>query len=316
MTVASKLYVPNVADYLALGLDRIDWERSEIAVSGPFYPLRATAAGAATLTGTGAAPFTLNGLDFKVTVAGTLCTASFTDPDPYTLADALIFINAALTGATATGSGGKVLLTTTDTGTDATLLIGSGTANTELGFTALQHSWGVDTYTALLAGTYNYTDYDLSGEAGFWYRYRYISSTTGDYTEWFDVIQATEEMIVDLTEVCLCWVKVADLDGTGYDGIEVLIVNPTSAENVALSSSGYAIVGPRIVLTTNTNGYAETYLPRGATIDISIEGTSLIRRITLPTDEDSVNLLDSTFGTGDLFDVKTFNIPGAIRRTI
>lgn len=306
--------VPSPGYFTALGYTLWEWERSETVIGGAYYPLTAAAVTSAILTGTGVEAFALDGLELKIEVNGSLDTITFFGGDPWSAADVAVRCNAIFSAATAADDGtGKLKITNDGTGTGNTLKILNGTANAVLGFTENQHDWGLDEYPALTAAT-SYIYRDLSGIVGYWYRYRFRKPAGSFYTQWSNPYQAVDVELLDAADLCLCSVDLVNPDGTAMENCEILVTNPLLVGNLVLVGTSYVAIGPRISFVTDAEGHGEVSLIRNNAYDISVEGTGLVRRITVP-DAATANLLDPALGTDDLFEVQEFEIPGAIRRT-
>lgn len=308
------IYVPDAADLVSLGMDSIVWQRA-ISEDGTYIDLTAAAATAASLTGTVAQTFNLSGETFIVTIKSVTYTVTFTGTNPLTITDVVSQCNSVLPGTPASDESGKLKLTTSSTGTAETLEIGDGTANSILGFDEGDSSVGKATYTSLSGGQTVYSFTDESGDPDYWYRYRFIEDATDGYTDWHYPGQGYQASPVAVAKLCWGYVKLVDAGGVAYADIELLVVNVASADGVAVTGVDHNILGPRIATTTDDTGEAGVWLLRGSIVDISIEGTGLVRRVTIP-DAATVNLLDSSIADDDIFSVQTFDIPEAIRRSL
>lgn len=308
------IYVADADDLIGLGLDSIVWQRAT-SEDGTYVDLTATAATAATLTGTVAQTFNISGETFIASINGVTYTVTFTGTDPLTISDVVSQCNSVFPGTPASDEGGKLKLTTGSTGTSETLVIGDGTANSILGFDEDDSSIGKEAYVALAGGQTVYSFTDESGDPDYWYRYRFIEDATDGYTPWRYPGQGYQASPVAVSKLCWGYVKVVDTGGTAYSDVELLVVNVASADGVAVTGVDHNILGPRITATTDDAGEAGVWLLRGSIVDISIEGTGLVRRVTIP-DAATVNLLDSSIADDDIFSVQTFDIPEAIRRSL
>jgi hypothetical protein len=313
--VTNNVYIADADDFVALGYTKWQWQRSETIQAGPYEDLTAAVAAEAEIVGSNTNSFVVNGLTLKIEVKGTLYTVTYSGSDPISIADVVSQTDAVISAvADASDDNGALKITSTDTGTDATIEVMDGTGNTALGFTEGDIEHGLDAYPNLTAGTYNYTYIDQSGVTGYWYRYCFYNPTTGGTTQWSLGYQSSDDEVLDAADLCLCYVDLANPDGTAMSDMNIVISNIRSVDNFKLSGSNYAVMGNAITFTTDSNGHGETNLVRNLEVDIVIEGTGYVRRITIP-DASTANLLDSALGSGDMFEIQQFDIPSAIRRT-
>jgi hypothetical protein len=82
--------------------------------------------------------------------------------------------------------------------------------------------------------------------------------------------------------------------------------------------SGALVSGNQLTALTDASGVASFSLVRGMTVEVAIDGTSLVRQITVPEDpaEGVFNLLDPAIGPDDYFRVKHPDIQYAYKRTL
>jgi hypothetical protein len=202
-------------------------------------------------------------------------------------------------------------ISTTNSGTQFTLEIISGSAVTVLGFTNGQKSNGTAAFITLVGGTDQYEFDDGSGQASYYYRSRFVNTANGTYSAWSDWIQGTTGAAVDPAQLIIAKVKLAALDGTALPGKVIAIVN-TFQPNMA---DGYGIFGSTLTLETDGTGQAETTLVRGSLVDVIFSGTSIARRIRVPASGSEFDLLDSSLVVGDEFQIQRPDLPYAPRRS-
>jgi hypothetical protein len=295
------IHVPNVTQLTDAGLTHIELQRDD---GSGYVSITTAVATAPSVTGTRWERFDLEDKELLIYLDEAWYTVSFTDPNPYTASEAVAFVS--ISGLTASDVGGYVELAHDTVGISSVLKIGDATANDNLGFEVDTH-YGTDAHIALTTDTFYYFT-DPNGTVSSDYRYRFIND--GVYSDW---ISLTTEDGWDVTgaNVCLCYINAVDTDYTSLDDKEVKLSNIRSADGIEYEDKYLAGVSQTFTIS---DGFGCMFLPRGQMFDMSVDGTGLVRRITVP-DDTEVDLLDSTISEGDYFEVQTFNPPSAIRRS-
>jgi len=308
-----KIFVPEIANVLTL-FDQIQVQRSEAGTPySDAKDITAPAATVAVLVSTNEGPFAgLQGTDIKLKVdQGAEQTLTFVSANPISLANAIGEL-AAITDITASDDGsGKLKIESNELGTDSVLEITGGTALAILGFTVGQKDNGEDSNIPLVTAVSEYVYDDQSGAASFWYRTRFFNSTSQNVSSYSDWIQGSTGAAIDASFLIVGKVKLADVDGTALVGRDVTIVNVYSP----LSQDGYFLAGRSKTITTDGVGQAETTLIHGQIVDVIIEGTSMIRRIQVPSTGTEFDLMDPTLQQDDPFNIQVPDLPAAVRRT-
>jgi hypothetical protein len=307
-----KIFVPELANVLSL-FDKIEVQRS--VLGSPFADAAFTtgpAASAAVLVGTVEGPFSgLQGQTLKLKVdEGTEQTVTFTAANPVSLANVITEFNGDIVGAVADEDAGKLRITSAELGTDSVLEITGGTAVLTLGFTVGQKINGLDPRIALLPGVENYTYDDQSGLATNYYRSRYFNSISDNFSSWSDWILGSTGAAIDGSLLTVGQIKLADIDGQALVGAKVTVVNVY----LPVIAGGFFIAGRSKTMETDGTGQAQMTLVKGAQVDVIIEGTSVIRRILVPT-TNPFDLLDPSLQLDDPFGIKTPDLPAAVRRS-
>lgn len=312
-TITIKVYVSEI-DNVLLNFDRLQVQRSKLGT--PYTDaafITAESSEAPVLTGTEEGDFAgLNGKDLRVSVnGGAEQSVTFISADPISLTNALAEINASIVGLTADNDGtGKVELTGGLSGTGGTIEVTGGTAAAILGLSqVIVH--GKDQNIGLQAGVDEYTYADLSGEASYWYRIRYYNSTLGTYGGWSDWIQGTTGAALDASSLIMGRVYMSDIDGSALSGAFITLVNVYTP----LIADGYFVAGRSKQIETDGTGMAETALVRGMILDVIVEGTSIIRRIEVPSVGAEFDLLDPDLVLDDPFQIQVPDLPSAVRRS-
>ena len=315
-TVKLKIYVAELTNVMSL-YDVIAVQRSTTAppTTTP-VDLTDEVAAPAELIGTQEGTFLINGQTFQIKVNGTQVDVTFTSPNPIALPDVTEELNDAFAGAlvaaTAFDDGtGKLKIQTDDDGTQYTLEIIGGTALSELGFTAGDKDNGEAEHITLQAGQVEYEFDDGSGLASYYYRTRFYNTADGTFSGWSDWILGQTGAAVDASELIVGKVNLAGLDGAALANRKILIVNVFEP----VVKDGYGIFGSRVELETDGTGYAETMLVKGSYVDVIFAGTSIVRRILVPSTGTEFDLLDDSLVVGDQFEIKRPDLPYAPRRS-
>lgn len=309
-----KIYVPEIANVLSL-FDVIQVQRSE--AGSPYADAKDITANAAqepVLVGTEEGPFaSLQGKTLKIKVdGGGEQIHTFTTTDPISLANVIGELTGSLTGVTASDDGtGKLKLEGNTPGTAGTLELTGGTGLAILGFTTGDKDNGEDQHVLLMPAVDSYEYDDQSGEASYWYRTRYLNTTSGNVSSWSDWTQGSTGGVVDAVNLIVGRIRLAGLNGAALVGKQITIVNIFSP----LMASSYFIAGRSVQLETDGSGYAETTLVRGAVVDVIVEGTSVIRRITVPDTGTVFDLLDPSLQMDDPWNIQVPDLPSAVRRS-
>lgn len=307
-----RIFVPELSSVLAL-FDYIQVQRS---VSGP--PLYSDAAfitaddaTSATVTGSVIQPYPgLQGLQLKLKVdQGVEQAVTFTAINPVSLPNVITQINSTITGLVASNNSGHLKLTNASEGTISVIEITNGSANTVLGFSAGQKVNGQDENVQLLTGVSSYTYFDRSGLATNYYRTRYYQSLDGSYSAWSDWVLGSTGTAIGSGYLISGRINLADIDGTALVGRKVTIVNVYHP----LIKDSYFIAGRSKTMETDGTGQAQTLLVKESVVDVIVEGTSVIRRISVPSTGTEFDLLDPSLQTDDPFGIQLPDLPAAVR---
>jgi len=308
-----KIYVPELRSTMQL-FDRVEVQRS--VLGSPLYSdalsITKITAAAAALLGRIVQPYTgLSGTQLKLKLnQGTEITIPFTTSDPISIQTVIDAVNRAVPGLVASYDGsGCLSLVTVQKGTKASVEITDGTANTPLGFATGENASGEDEHIQLMRGVATYSYEDRFGLATNYYRTRYINSLSGNFSDWSDWIPGISGSGVQSANLILGTIKLAGIDGAALVGAKVTVVNVYSP----IIQDGYFIAGRSKTVSTDGVGQAQVTLIRGSTIDVIVEGTTVIRRITVPSEGDSFDLLDASLQTDDAFGIQVPDLPAAPR---
>lgn len=306
-----KIYVANLSNVLGL-FDKMQVWRSETGILGTYFEITGPVAQPATLLGSVAGPFTLNGKTIKLKVnQGSEQTLTIVSADPIGIDDLVDFINTIpSTGLVASEDGGALRLSTVATGTVSVIEITGGTALTDLGFTVGQKDNGEDPRITLSPASTSYEYDDQSGDPDNYYKVRYYNSGTGTFSSFGDPVKGDIGSIVPPTDLVKASGTFAKLDGKPVSGMAVIFYNVYLPP---LSVGDIGIVGREIRVETDQAGYLETMLVKGSLVDVILSGTGIIRRITVP--DADFNIMAAVAAADDNFQIQVPDIPAAVRRS-
>ena len=160
-----------------------------------------------------------------------------------------------------------------------------------------------------MCGVTTYSYEDRFGLTTNYYRTRYINSLSGNFSDWSEWILGISGVGVQPANLILGTIKLAEVDGTALANAKVTIVNVYSP----VIQDGYFIAGRSKTVSTDGVGQAQITLVRGSTVDVIVEGTTVIRRITVPSAGVSFDLLDPSIQTDDAFGIQVPDLPAAPR---
>jgi hypothetical protein len=289
------------------------WYRSRTGQDGLYEPATGPAAAAAVLEGSKSGPHQLNGKTLKFRVNGvTTVTVLFSGADPYTTAAAAADINGATALVVASpGADDQLVLTTVATGSGASIEILSSDAAPFLGFDVGQAVVGLDANLVLAGGTYQYFYTDQNSSSSFFYKAQFFHSTTLEISELSVPLTADQAQVIPLSQTAVGFTQQSDLTGRAMSGRRVTLSNVFLPNRVA----GYVVTRHSQEIVTDSTGYAEVRLLKGAVIDVAIDGTNIVRRIQVPSNIDVFDLFDPALVVEDEFGIQEPNIDFAVRTT-
>ena len=109
--------------------------------------------------------------------------------------------------------------------------------------------------------------------------------------------------------------RLTDLSGKALQGKIIRLRLEGSAAETALDGSTRYWIPPNSEITVNTDylGYFSTNLPKGATVSVSVEGTSMVRTLEVP--DTDFDVFWTAGATSDRFQVVTPDEVYLVRRT-
>lgn len=307
-----KIYVSEIANVLTQ-FDQMQVQRSK--VGSPYADaelITAAAAAAAELISANEGQYIIGGQDLFIEVDFGLEQTFTFILSPATILDVVTEFNSNISGATASDDGtGKMKIESNTTGTGSKIVLPSGSALVTLGFTAGDEDAGEDANIDLVTDQTEYEYDDNDGDATYWYRTRYYNSVTGAFSSWSDWVQGDTGSAVTSANLIVGYVKLADTDGTALAEQKVVICNLFLPDK----QDGYAVLGGSKEIETDATGRAELTLVKGSVIDVIITGTSIVRRVDVPTTGTEFDMLDDAYSEDDPFSIQVPDLPAAVRRT-
>ncbi|CAB4130761.1 hypothetical protein UFOVP276_126 [uncultured Caudovirales phage] len=311
-----RAYVPDVHIVLRT-FNRIEVQKS--IVGTPTFSdasaITDVSAVEASVTGTVLQPYSgLKDTTLKVRVnQGTEYSLLFSDNNPVSIQSVIDAINGegGILGLVASDAEGYLKLDTVVKGTKAVIQITDGDANASLGFTTNQTVSGKDEHVQLMRGVSTYTYVDHSGSVTDYYRTRFINSLSGEVSEWSDWILGTFTPGVASDHLTIGTAKLSNIDGSALVCAKITLVNVYSP----LTLDGYFFAGRSKTVVTDKAGVAQVTLVKGSVIDVILEGTSIVRRIQVPSTS-AFDLLDPAIQIDDAFSIQYPDLPAAVRSTL
>lgn len=303
-------FIRDIAEAL-LTFDHMIWYRSRSGATGLYEIATDLAVGPATMTGATIGPHAVHGksLIFKVNDVTTV-TVPFSNVDPVSTTDVAIAINAATLLVIATAdSNDRLVLTSVTTGSLASIEIVASDAAPYLGFNTGDAAIGLDLNSVLVNGTHQYFYTDNNSDLSFFYKIQLLNVTTLRVSELSVPIPADQTQGLPYSTRITASIRLASLTGRPVANRKVTIANVFLPNR----KNGFGIFRTYEEIFTDVTGYAEIWLTRGAVVDVTVEGTGFVRRITVPTTGDFVDLLDPALVSNDEFGIQEQNIDFAIR---
>lgn len=309
MLVQVTIPVANVSALITAGYTRIEvWQSKDEGNS--YEEVTASSAQAAVLTSTPASTtFRMGGKLLKLKVnGGSEQSISFsTTLDYWTPAQVATRINEVVAGL-ATVVSGSVVLTSPTTGRTSSLEITYNDAH-DLGFVAGQKTFGKAARVTLVGGTLIYTFTDPAGESDDRYKWRFSANGVNPISEF------SERVFGSTPPIDPALVSIATATFLSLGGVPIKTSIIIATELAPTLISGYVVgVDQPLVVESDAQGFLQVPLMRGATIRVAIEGTTLIREITVP-DVASFDLLTALAAAPDPYTVQT-PLPFLIRRSV
>jgi hypothetical protein len=264
---------------------------------------------------TGPALFIVNA-ELVLVNNGQTRTITFTGSDPLTTAQAAAQVVSQGGGLfdAHVAENGQFVVEATLPGLQSQLMVLPSDGSIILGFSTTEPgntATGRDVRLGLVEGTTTYPLIDYFGSRDYYYRTRYFDPLTGAQSEPSAVFQVGTPLPPE--DIVIGWVSMVDGRGVPMS-YEVRVYTESSGGPV----DAFVVVGSTQVARGDENGRAEFRLLRGQRVSVSIQGTNLVRTLTVPIDPDvtSFNLLGSDVGPFDVYRAAVPELITAERRTL
>jgi hypothetical protein len=153
----------------------------------------------------------------------------------------------------------------------------------------------LQSHIPLMPATYVYSFLDPQGTPTRRYRWRYSANGAAPLSPYFKWVYGTQR-------IATVPVSVGTMHFVGADGIirqGTLLVAALDA-----ASSGSVFVGATLLVNTDPTGFLAVPLVQGAKMRIAIEGTSIVRDITVPA-APTFDIMQALSAAPDQFSVQT-----------
>jgi hypothetical protein len=281
--ISLDVHIDDLATVLAL-FDVIQVWRASSQIGG-YDEITAPTETPAILNGAVPGPWVLDGTTLNITLnSADPVPVHFTGTDPFTLHGVCQAINALIPGlAGEAGTDTNLLrLTSPVLGTGSSLVV-TGDAPWVLGLPTTKVN-GKAARMVVVNPTVDYLFRDFDGLATNWYKTRYYSSSTQSVSSFSDPRQGSPQVVLADADLSLAKVSLADGAGRPLVGRRIIFV-PMTIRTVVAGARNYGILpGPdRIVVVTDSAGYAEIKLVRGQVFKVFFEGLAHEREFTVPS---------------------------------
>ena len=238
----------------------------------------------ARLDGTVVGPWALVDLELVIVLnQADPVTVYFTGTDPLTIHDVITQINTLIPALAAeSGTGTNLLrLTSPVLGTGSSMQV-FGEAAEVLGL-PLTKAQGKIARIALVSPTVDYVFLDYDGLPSDWYKTRYYSSVSFSVSAFSDPAQGSPQIVLPDASLSLATLCLADGAGRPLVDRQIIFI-PMTIKTVVSGTKSYGIMpGPeRIIVCTDSTGYAEIKLVRGQTFRVFFEGLAYEREFVVP----------------------------------
>lgn len=311
--------------------DTIEVERSRGLSTGPFEPLTATTWKSARVPEDGGNEPATPAVSGTYDVVGDELilrvnevdeyTVTFLDPGPgvLTLHEAAAQITSDLPQIVRAwvDEDSHLVLETYEPGTGASLRVVGGDAAPKLGLPTTEPdslAYGKAAKIALQPGKERYSFTDIRGSTEYFYRTRFHGSSSNVASEYSQPQPSTQSLGLGTEHLVCGQVRLVRLDGQPLCGVNVRVFS----QNKLVEVDSHLVTGRQLQTVSNADGIAAFTLVRGMEVTVAIDGTSLVRDITVPEDVDEgvFNLLDPSLGPDDYFQVRHPDIEYAQKRSL
>lgn len=255
------------------------------------------------------------GETLELTIDNDPVVVTFTGSNPLTFAQVATQITSQGLGRVASyvDADGELVIEGVFPGLSARLVLEAGDGAVALGLEAGE-AIGKDSRINLVPGQVVYGLTDTFGSRDYFYRSRFLNTVTGGQSA--SSVSHSPKNVVGVTvdNVIIGYLDLVSLSGKPQQRQEVCVYN----EYMGAPVDGRLVVGGSVVKYTDESGHVEFNLVRGQRLTVSIQGTNLVRTITVPTDPavKLFSLFDPSIGEQDVFRVAVPDLIVAERRAL
>lgn len=277
------IQVANAAALVALGYTRIEiWESDDEGAT--FNEITSPSVAPAVLTSSPAnTMFRMAGTQLELQIGGGATqTVTFSSMLTYwTPTQVANQINLSLTGAVASVSGNSVVITTSGPGRVASINVIYNDA-ADLGFQAGQVVNGKDVRVTLVGSTFYYLYTDVAGDSDALYKWRFSANGVNPISNFSAVVPGNQPPL----QSNVAFATATFVSSTGIPVSRTVIVASAASpyEQPAGGGNPALVVGDEtpLTFTADENGFLQIPMVVGATLRVALDGTTLVREITVP----------------------------------
>ena len=297
-------------DAILVNFDKITVFKSTTGNSGDYYEILESVAAAASLLGSKQELFDVSGKEFKFEVDGTEYTMTFGAVSTAVDVAADIVLQ---TGQVATADSGKIRITSGTTGLASTVEITESTeGGVAIGMYLGDHDVGEGQWIDVVSGTKLYILDDPHSANDYWYKVRYVNSTTLVTSDFLAPFMPRPSGSIDPSEIIYGVGYIADTEGNPVADKAIVVYNKFIPNVV----DGKLVDGPQTkTYYTDEQGLVAIPLVKGISIAIGVEDTKLRRDIEVPDTGDSFDLFDQSL-LDDRLGIAYYPIIDAERTTL
>lgn len=275
------------ASSTSLIFDKIQvWRAS--SESGTYADITADEPTYASISGSIAGPFNINGLSLSIELNGAEAVEiTFSGSNPISHDDVIESINGVFTGLASEvpTDTNKVRLTSDISGTRSVIQL-SGSAASILGLSTTRVS-GKAPRPLLSSTTEDYLFRDFDGQPTYWYKTRFYNSSTHAVSAFSSPQKGGDGEALSSSFAVTGTVALSDLTGSPIVARRIIFVPvaPLTVNNGSGVNYGILPSVDRMEAFTDLNGVATISLIKGLRLKVFIEGTTFQREFTVPDDD-------------------------------
>ena len=292
-------------------LTAASFQRPRLPIDGGDQPASPVAGALVNIVGTT--------LDVEIGMPDITVTVTFTGSDPLTYEQVAGQITAQGQGfiTSYVDADGDVVIEGTYPGSLSRIRIPESEGAVRLGLPVTEPdntAQGKGARPSLIPGQTRYIYNDGFGSRDYFYRTRFLNAQSQVQSDFSISYSASKGLGLEPENVILGYALLVSNSGEAFQGGEVRVYT----EFDGLLNAGHVVAGGDVIKYADENGRVEFQLVRGHKVTFAIQGTSIVRTITVPTDPSlqSFNLLDPAISDDDIFKAVVPEIITAERRSL